>query len=121
VSEVGEEVAQPQSLSPVVDVRFGALQVRLAQDEAEIDAAQALRYRVFYEEMSARPSPEMRARRRDFDRFDSYCDHLLVIDHQRGPGPEAVVGTYRLLRRSVAERHGGFYTATEFDIARLLE
>jgi putative hemolysin len=99
---------------------LGSLEVRLARDAAEVDAAQALRYRVFYEEMSARPTPEMRARRRDFDRFDENCDHLLVIDHQRGTGLDAVVGTYRLLRRSVAERHDGFYTATEFDIARLL-
>ncbi|MBI3453584.1 MAG: GNAT family N-acetyltransferase, partial [Rhodospirillales bacterium] len=41
-------------------------------------------------------------------------------DHKRGSGAEGVVGTYRLLRRSSAERSGGFYTATEFDIAKLL-
>ncbi len=43
-----------------------------------------------------------------------------MIDHGRGVGSEPIVGTYRLLRRSVAERHSGFYTATEFDIAPLL-
>ncbi len=31
-----------------------------------------------------------------------------------------VVGTYRLLRQEVAERHFGFYTAKEFDIAPLI-
>jgi putative hemolysin len=31
-----------------------------------------------------------------------------------------VVGTYRLLRQSLAERHGGFYTAGEFDIDGLI-
>ena len=98
----------------------GTLEVRLARNAAEIDAAQALRYRVFYEEMSAKPTPEMTARRRDFDRFDEYCDHLLVIDHRLGEGAAAVVGTYRLLRRSVAEHRGGFYTQTEFDISPLL-
>jgi len=102
------------------DVRAGNLEVRLAETADEIDAAQALRYRVFYEEMGARPSDEMRVSRRDRDRFDTYCDHLLVIDHRRGSGAETIVGTYRLLRRSVAERHDGFYTATEFDIAPLL-
>src|SRR5260370_42055358 len=70
--------------------------------------------------MGAKPNAEMRASRRDRDRFDDYCDHLLVIDHSRGSGSEAIVGTYRLLRRSIAERRGGFYTATEFDIAPLL-
>jgi putative hemolysin len=98
----------------------GDLEVRLAGTGAEIDAAQALRYRVFYEEMSAHPGAEARASRRDADRFDSWCDHLLVIDHRRGDGAAGVVGTYRLLRREAAARAGGFYTQTEFDIAPLL-
>jgi putative hemolysin len=101
-------------------LRSGNLEVRLARDAADIDAAQALRYRVFYDELGARPSAAARATRRDSDRFDTYCDHMLVIDHAKGAGPGSIVGTYRLLRRSVAERHDGFYTATEFDIARLL-
>jgi putative hemolysin len=98
----------------------GPLEVRLAASAADIDAAQALRYRVFYEEMSAQPSAEMAARRRDFDSFDPFCDHLIVVDHRRGDGPESVVATYRLMRRAAAARHGGFYTASEFDIAALL-
>ena len=102
-----------------VDVRSGALQVRLAATPAEVDAAQALRYRVFYEEMRAEPSPEAARAKRDFDAFDDYCDHLLVIDLGRTPDAAIVVGTYRLIRRSVAERHGGFYSASEYDIARI--
>ena len=94
----------------------GALEVRLAETAAEIDAAQALRYRVFYDEMAARASPEMAARKRDFDEFDQWCDHLLVIDRKRGLGAEGVVGTYRLIRRPVAERLGHFYSAAEYDI-----
>ena len=101
-------------------IRSGTLEVRLANNAAEIDAAQFLRYRVFFEEMSARPSADAAASRRDRDSFDAYCDHLLVLAPKNGAGPEAVVGTYRLLRRSVATKHGGFYTATEFDIAPLL-
>jgi putative hemolysin len=97
----------------------GRLEVRLARGADELDAAQALRYRVFYEEMAALPSPEAAAPRRDFDRFDDYCDHLLIIDPAR-PAEERVVGTYRLLRRSAAERAGGFYSASEFDIAPLI-
>ena len=98
----------------------GSLQVRLAETPEEIAAAQALRYRVFYEEMAAHPSPEMAAARRDFDRYDDFCDHLLVIDHDRPEGPDQVVGTYRLIRRSVAERNGGFYSADEYDIAAVV-
>jgi putative hemolysin len=96
-----------------------ALEVRLATHAAEVEAAQRLRYRVFYEEMTARPTPDMVAAGRDADRFDALCDHLLVLDTQRGAGPEAIIGTYRLLRRSVAEAHGGFYSAEEFDLSAL--
>ncbi len=99
--------------------RSGALEMRLATSADEIAAAQRLRYSVFYEEMSATASPEMAALKRDFDEYDDYCDHLLVVDHN-APRDAAVVGTYRLLRQDVAEAHNGFYTAREYDIDRLL-
>jgi putative hemolysin len=98
----------------------GHLEMRLAATPDEIDQAQALRYRVFFEEMGAKPSVEAARSQRDRDRFDDYCDHLLVIDRGRDIARNAVVGTYRLLRRSVAARNDGFYTETEFDIAPLL-
>jgi L-ornithine Nalpha-acyltransferase len=100
----------------------GTLEVRLAETEAEVEAAQRLRYRVFYEEMSAIPSPSMRDSRRDFDKFDQFCDHLLVVDravHDEDGQPK-VVGTYRLMRDGDAARAGGFYTAGEYDIATML-
>ena len=93
------------------------LEVRLASSAREIDAAQALRYRVFHEELGATAAGDVPGR--DIDGFDAVCDHLIILDHDACAGG-AVVGTYRLLRRSVAERCGGFYTATEFDIAPLL-
>ncbi len=108
-----------EGASSVVDIRSNALQVRLAQTEADIDAAQALRYRVFYEEMGAQPSAEMAARKRDFDPFDALCDHLLVIDHSRGEAAASVVGTYRLIRRPAAEKFGRFYSAAEYDISAI--
>lgn len=113
---------EPAVLAPpgrIVDILSGNLQVRLAETAADVDAAQALRYRIFYERMGARPLPEMALRRLDFDAFDEICDHLLVLDNGRGDGPEAVVGTYRLIRREAALRHGSFYSAAEYDIAPL--
>jgi len=101
------------------ELRGGNLGVRLATNAAELDAAQALRYRVFYEEMGAVPSEEAARRKRDFDAFDAVADHLLVLDHAIGPGPEGVVGTYRLIRRSAADRIGRFYSADEYDIAAM--
>ena len=112
--------APTTAASGVESVTSGSLEVRLAVTTAEIDAAQALRYRVFFEEMSARPGADATATRRDRDQFDAWCDHLLVIDRRRGEGAAGVVGTYRLLRREGAARAGGFYSQTEFDIAPLL-
>lgn len=106
---------------PTAELRSGSLEVRLAQSTREIEAAQALRFRVFYEEMRASASADMARAERDFDAFDSVCDHLLVLDHNRGEVNEAVVGTYRLIRRDAAERHGSFYSSSEYDIRRLLE
>jgi putative hemolysin len=100
----------------------GALEVRLAETQGEVEQAQRLRYHVFYEEMAAVPSPAMREQRRDFDKFDEVCDHLLVVD--RGAhdedGQPLVVGTYRLTRDVDAARAGGFYTSGEFDLSRML-
>ena len=110
----------PSEREYVEPIRFNNFQVRLAGSPEDIDAAQALRYRVFYEEMAATPTAEMREKRRDFDSFDPICDHLLVIDHDKANGAIGVVGTYRLLRRSVALLHGGFYSAQEYDLSALL-
>ena len=110
-AEIGTAAFEP--------IELGNLVARLAETDAEIEAAQSLRYRVFYEEMSAIPSDEVKAARRDFDRFDEICDHLLVIDTQRSDLPGGVVGTYRLLRSSVAEQNGGFYSSDEYDISRI--
>jgi L-ornithine Nalpha-acyltransferase len=103
------------------------LKVRLARTAAEIAMAQALRFNVFYEERGANPDPASARSRRDADRFDAFCDHLVVV--RKMPGGEhglypvddgELVGTYRLLRQSVAEKNDGFYTQGEFDIAPLL-
>ena len=102
------------------ELRAGHLGVRIAETEDEIDAAQALRWRVFYEEMRAEPSAAARASQRDVDAFDAVADHMLVIDHAIGPGPEGVVGTYRLVQQSAAEQIGRFYTDDEFDISPLI-
>ena len=80
-----------------LNITSGNLEVRLAENSLEIDAAQALRYNVFFEEMAAKPTIEQKKSKRDIDQFDYYFDHILVIDHNR-PGKlyDKVVGTYRL-------------------------
>jgi len=107
---------------PVLAVS-GALEVRLAETEHEVEQAQRLRYTVFYEEMSAIPSPRMRELKRDFDKYDEVCDHLLVVDRDAHDedGQPLVVGTYRLTREKDAAKAGGFYTASEYNLAPMLK
>jgi putative hemolysin len=112
--------------------RIGSLEARLARTANEVRKAQKLRYRVFYEEMSAIADATTKLARRDIDPFDTICDHLFVLDHAKkrtdnwkdswkpGATKPAIVGTYRLLRQDVAERHGGFYSANEFDVGALV-
>lgn len=96
------------------------IQVRLTKDDEEIRASQALRYKVFYEEFGAKPNEEMHREKRDIDSYDDITDHLVVLDRDLPKGPDQIIGTYRLLRRAVAEKHGEFYTSSEYDIQPLL-
>lgn len=105
--------------------RLGDLEVRLAVGRKEIRRAQRVRYKVFFEHGQARPTASAALQRRDLCSYDPICDHLVVIDHatidkRLGLRRPKIVGTYRLLRQDVAERHWGFYTAREFAIAPLL-
>lgn len=85
-----------------------------ATSSAEIRASQKLRYRVFKEELNAALAENDAAI--DEDRFDAHCEHLLVRDASRGG---RVAGSYRLLPGERAERIGGFYSETEFDLGDL--
>ncbi len=85
----------------------------IADTETEVRAAQRLRYRVFAEEMGAQLASTEAGL--DCDRFDAYCDHLIVRTALGG----RVVGTYRMLTFDQAQKAGGFYTATEFDMRNL--
>ncbi|KQV10402.1 hemolysin [Rhizobium sp. Root1203] len=101
--------------------RIGNLETRLARTPSEVDAAQAVRYRVFVEEMQAQLPAEAMRRKRDVDAYDAFCDHLLVLDRSiEGDSEDQIVGTYRLLRQDVAMANGGFYSASEFAIDELI-
>jgi putative hemolysin len=84
--------------------------VELAAGSEAVRQAQALRYRVFGEEMGAKLKHGHAGL--DVDDFDAYCDHLLVRETKTG----AVVGCTRLLNGREAERTGGFYSESEFDL-----
>ena len=113
-------IAEDISFSDL-NLKTGNLEVRLAENNLEIDAAQALRYKIFFEEMSAIPNKNQRKLKRDVDIYDAYFDHILVIDHDiKSKFHNKVVGTYRLNRGVTKSRKNFFYTAGEFNIDRLL-
>ncbi|UUP16550.1 hypothetical protein NTH_00997 [Nitratireductor thuwali] len=103
--------------------RAGSLEARVTTSEEDIQEAQRIRYKVFYEELSATPTPVARRARRDVDAFDPICDHLVILDRDRLTRQKRrpIVGTYRLLRQEVAEAHQGFYSASEFEISDLVQ
>jgi L-ornithine Nalpha-acyltransferase len=121
--------AKPRRLGgwqpPKIYGRIGSLEVRLARKKSEIRQAQRLRYKVFYEEMSAVPGALAMLSRRDEDAFDPIFDHLLVVDRDDAANGRhwrraRVVGTYRVLRQEVADLNDGFYTQGEYDILPLI-
>lgn len=85
----------------------------LSTDASLIDAAQRLRHQVFTSEpgYALAGAPDGR----DADRFDEFCDHLLVREDTTGE----LVGCYRMLPPPAAIAAGGLYTATEFDVGAL--
>lgn len=95
-----------------------SIKVRLATSEAELHAAQNLRYNVFYKEFGAVPSNDMINLERDFDEFDAIADHLIVTDIL--DDQEVIVGTYRLMTHNKAKEFGKFYSSSEFNLDKLL-
>ena len=90
----------------------GAYRTRLAVNGSDLQAAQSLRFEVFNVELHEGLA-ESWSTRRDADRFDAGCDHLLVEHAETG----RVVGTYRLQTGAMAAGGHGYYSAQEFDFA----
>ena len=99
-----------------------ALTIEWASSDAQLRDAQRLRHAVFVTEFGARPVAGAHASSLQYecDRFDPFCDHLLVRAEPTKQEPEGVVvGTCRVLRPDQALRAGGFYCDAEFDLRAL--
>lgn len=97
--------------APALPNRRGArLFVELAATVAEVREAQALRFRVFSEELGAKLKGGDRGL--DVDVFDGVCQHLLVREVETG----RLVGCTRLLTDDKAKSIGRFYSQSEFDL-----
>jgi putative hemolysin len=98
-----QEIARPRT----------RLQVGWARHGDEVRAAQRLRFDVFAGEFGASLRTPIPCH--DVDRYDDYCEHLLVRDVASGE----VLGTYRALTPEQARRAGSSYADSEFDLAPL--
>lgn len=95
------------------------LSTRWARHADEVMAAQRLRHAVFAGEMGARlATPPGTPADLDVDRFDAFCEHLLVLAGAED-GTTQVVGTYRVLTPDGARRAGALYADAEFDLTPL--
>lgn len=88
----------------------------LTGSSPELESVLRLRYRVFNLEMNE-GLLKSHLSGKDEDRFDRYCDHLVIYEEASGEP----VGTYRLQTFEMAEKNIGFYSATEFDFSRFPE
>lgn len=98
-----------------------SFELRFAKTEADIQAAQRLRYRVFVEELGSDGAMVDHEARLEKDAFDPHYEHLLLIDPKRDADPlEQCVGVYRLLPGEKRDEIGKFYSEDEYDLAPLL-
>lgn len=97
-----------------ITARKRRFEVEVATDYATVTAAQALRYRVFSEEMGAVLHSSIAGL--DVEELDAYCDHLVVRD----TATRAIVATTRLLNDEGAERAGRYYSESEFHLDGVL-
>lgn len=124
-SELRTETALRRSLpAPQLDAHQPlprpALDVAWARTQDEVREAQRLRYAVFADEMGARLTPPLGTpAAHDADDFDDFCEHLLVRTRESDDSPGLVIGTYRVLTPAAADRAGGLYSETEFDLSHL--
>ena len=87
------------------------LVVELAETKLDLRAAQRLRYAVFVKELGASGAEIDHQNELEMDRFDPFCDHLVLKDKARKNCPfGGIVGVYRLLRSEQAARIGQFYS-----------
>ncbi len=91
--------------------------LRLARDDADLRAAQKLRYDVFVRELGSDGPLVDHENGLERDRFDPFYDHLVLFDEARKGAP--AVGVYRVLRDDQIDGPGQFYSEAEYDLSVL--
>ncbi len=88
-------------------------EVRLTRNKDERRQVRQLRYSVFVEEEGASATEEQKHLREEYDAFDKFAEYMAVFHNGK------IVGTYRIIDRNAAEKMGGFYTESEFNISKI--
>lgn len=94
-------------------IKVREYEVRLTRNKEERKQVRQLRYRVFVEEEGASATEEQRVLGEEYDSYDRNAEYMCVFHNGR------VVGTYRIIDRNAAEKMGGFYTETEFNLSKI--
>ncbi|HHS93947.1 MAG TPA: GNAT family N-acetyltransferase [Rhodobacterales bacterium] len=89
-------------------------ELKLAASEADLCAAQRLRYDVFVHELGGDGPMVDHEAGLECDAYDALYDHLLLIDTAAPGAP--VVGSYRLMRGDQLAPGARFYSETEYDL-----
>ncbi|MFZ2510126.1 MAG: GNAT family N-acyltransferase [Gordonia sp. (in: high G+C Gram-positive bacteria)] len=107
----------PIQSAPTRRVLFtaGSYDVVATTHPADVRAAQQLRFEVFRSEPGYSDGIGDDATGMDADRFDDYCDHLLIRHLPTG----RLAGCARVLPPTRAIPAGGWYSAGEFDLTEL--
>jgi putative hemolysin len=113
VSTASVLIAADRPSGPTTSSSAPRYTLLLSTDPALIETAQRLRHDVFTSEPAF--ALDGATDGRDADRFDEFCDHLLVREDNTGE----LVGCYRMLPPPGAIAAGGLYTATEFEVSGL--
>ena len=94
-------------------IKVRDFEVRLTRNKEERRMVRQLRYDVFVTEEGASATNEQRELHEEFDEFDRYAEYMAVFHNGK------IVGTYRIIDKKAADKMGGFYTETEFNISKI--
>lgn len=103
---------KPQTTA-VINGKLGTLTTRLAENSADLHAAQRVRYEVFCEEFSAQKLADNQ-NQLEQEHHDLVCDHLLVLENET-----ETIGTQRFLIKQAQDSHLQFRSQSEFDLEGL--
>jgi len=98
-------------ITPAVLAETEQFVVKLAENHEEVENAQRLRYEIFNIEQG-RGLKKSGKYGIDFDEYDEYCLHLMVLEKSSG----SVIGTYRAHLGCIANSAKGFYSSREYEL-----